>query len=171
MTQPPHQPQGWWQPPPNNGPGYPPPQTGYGQQPPMPAAHQPAPAYGGSFQSQYGGLGAFDGTTGSRPRRSRKPLLVAAGAVVLVAAAGAGAWLLGAFRGDVLEQESLQNGVATVLRDSYGEHDVSNVQCPENQAIETGHTFECTVEISGRRKAVSIRVLNDKPEYEVGAPQ
>ncbi|MEU6640976.1 DUF4333 domain-containing protein [Saccharomonospora sp. NPDC046836] len=176
MTQPPGQPQGWWQPPQQGqhypAPGQQPPNyQAPGQQPAHPQAPRQPAGFGGTFQSQYGGLGAFGDVAPPKRRKLGKPLLIGAIVVVLLAGGGIAAWLLGAFRGDVLEQRSLQTGVATVLRDSYGEHDVTNVQCPADQQVQTGHTFECTVEIGGQRRAVSIRVLNDKPEFEVGAPK
>jgi hypothetical protein len=40
-----------------------------------------------------------------------------------------------------------------------------------DQPVRNGTTFECTVEISGQEKTVPIRVLNEKPEFEVGAPR
>ncbi|PRX43980.1 uncharacterized protein DUF4333 [Prauserella shujinwangii] len=162
MTQPPPgQPQGWWQP---QGTPSPP----HGQA----APGHPPPVYGGGFQSQYGGFGAFGaGGPAPAPRKSRKPLLIAVAAVLVLAGGGVAAWLLGAFRGDVLDAGSVERGVAQVLRDSYGEHDVRAVQCPDGQPIETGHTFDCSVEVAGKPRTVSIRVLNDQPEFEVGAPR
>jgi hypothetical protein len=97
-------------------------------------------------------------------------LLIAGAAVLVVALGGGAAWLLGAFRGDVLDQQSLQDGVVKVLNESYGEPDVKNAQCPANEAAENGTTFDCTVSIGGQPKKVTVRVLNDRPEYEVGAP-
>lgn len=169
MTQPPNHPNGWWQPQPPPGQHYP----GYdaGRQPPAQPA-QPGPTFGGNFQSQqYGGFGAFGAEPEPRRKRSKRPLLIGAVVVVLVAGGTVAAWLLGAFRGDVLDQASLQTNVATVMRDNYGEQDVKNVRCPDDQKIETGNSFQCTVEIGSEQRTVSIRVLNDKPEYEVGAPR
>ncbi|MEU4253974.1 DUF4333 domain-containing protein [Amycolatopsis sp. NPDC026612] len=153
---------GPWQPPAQPAPQQPM-TPGRGQQ-------QQQPQYGGGFQpAQYGGLGAFAVEPAKKPK-SKKPLLIA-GAAVLVLALGTGAaWLLGAFRGDVLEQQSLQDGVVKVLNENYGEPDVKNAQCPANEAAQNGTTFDCTVTIGGRPKKVTVRVLNDRPEYEVGAP-
>ncbi|EHR59462.1 DUF4333 domain-containing protein [Saccharomonospora cyanea] len=166
MTQPPGAPQ-WWQP---QGPQGPP--SGQVPQQPHPYAAPPqaTPAFGGSFASEYGGFGAFDGNSPAKRARSRKPWIIGATALVLLAGGGAAAWFSGVFSGDVLDQASLHEGVTTVLRESYGEHDVSNVSCPEDQQITTGHTFDCTVDVAGRQRTVSIRILNDKPQYEVGAP-
>ena len=126
--------------------------------------------FGGGFQpSQYAGLGAFSPEAQKKPR-SKKPLAIG-GIVALVVVAGGGlAWLLGAFRGDSLEQTSLQEGVTKVLNENYGEPDVKNAQCPSNESTQNGTTFDCTVQIGGQDKKVTVRVLNDKPEYEVGAP-
>jgi hypothetical protein len=170
---------GPWQPgQPAGGPWQPPSQP-TPQQPGTPGGGWPAPQpsgpsgqqpYGGGFQpTQYGGLGAFAAEPGKKPK-SKKPLLIA-GAVVLVLVVGGGAaWLLGAFRGNVLEQQSLEDGVVKVLNENYGEPDVKNAQCPANEAAANGTTFDCTVTIGGQAKKVTVRVLNDRPEYEVGAP-
>ncbi|MFJ9783855.1 DUF4333 domain-containing protein [Amycolatopsis sp. NPDC101161] len=161
---------GPWQPgQPGSGPWQQPGTPGGGQ-----AAQFPPPAqqqqYGGGFQpAQYGGLGAFAGKPEKKPK-SKKPALIAGAVVLVLVVGGVAAWLLGAFRGNVLEQQSLQDGVVKVLNESYGEPDVTNAQCPANEAAENGTTFDCTVKIGGQDKKVTIRVLNDRPEYEVGAP-
>lgn len=122
----------------------------------------------GFQSSSYGGFGAF--TNEPQQKRGKKPLLVAVIAVVVLAGGSVAGWLLGAFDGDVLDQRSLQDGVTKVLSESYGEKDVRNVDCPDRQTIETGHEFTCTVDVAGKPKKVKIRVLNTKPEFEVGAP-
>jgi hypothetical protein len=133
-------------------------------------AQQPPQQFGGGFQpSQYGGLGAFAAAPEKKPK-SKKPLLIGGIAVLVLVLGGGGAWLLGAFRGDVLDQQSLQDGVVKVLNENYGEPDVKNAQCPSNEAAQNGTTFDCTVQIGGQAKKVTVRVLNDRPEYEVGAP-
>ncbi|KDN18165.1 DUF4333 domain-containing protein [Amycolatopsis rifamycinica] len=172
---------GPWQPgQPGSGPWPPPSQPGQPgsgpwpsqpapQQPPTPGHGQPQ-QYGGGFQpTQYGGLGAFAAEPPKKPK-SKKPVLIAAGAVLVLALGGGAAWLLGAFRGDVLDQQSLQDGVVKVLNENYGEPDVKNAQCPANEAAQNGTTFDCTVTIGGQPMKVTVRVLNDRPEYEVGAP-
>lgn len=167
MTQPPSQPHQWWQPhEQNSGPL---PQQQYPQ--PMTPPQPTGTGFGGSFSSEYGGFGAFDDDSPAKRGKSRKPWIISAIVVVVLAAAGgAAAWFSGMFTDEVLDQESLHEGVATVLQDSYGEHDVSNVSCPADQKIAAGHTFNCTVDIAGESKTVKIRILNNEPEYEVGAP-
>ncbi|SFQ26176.1 protein of unknown function [Amycolatopsis arida] len=196
MTQPPHPQQGGPWPPQGPGhPGTPYPQQhpqrhpqGYPQQAPYPAhpgyGQQPGPAhpgpggpahqdqrFGGGFGERYGGLGAFDEDDRSRRPRSRKPWLIGGAAVLVLGAGAAAAWLLGAFRGDVLDQDSVQDGVLMVLRDSYGEHDVRDARCPADQPARNGVTFDCRVVVAGQARTVRIRVLNDKPQFEVGAPR
>ncbi|WP_020662762.1 DUF4333 domain-containing protein [Amycolatopsis benzoatilytica] len=130
---------------------------------------QPGATYGGGFQpSEYGGLGAF--SAADKKPRSKKPLLIAGAVVVVLAAAGGISWATGVFSGDTLEQKSLQDGVSRVLNESYGEPDVKNVSCPSGQKVGNGVTFDCTVQVGGQPKKVTVRVLNDKPEYSVGAP-
>ena len=135
-----------------------------------PAQQQQAPGqYGGGFQpTQYGGLGAF--AAEPKKPKSKKPLLIGGVAVLVLVIGGGAAWLLGAFRGDVLDQQSLEDGVVKVLNENYGEPDVKDAQCPSNEAARNGTTFDCTVKIGGQDKKVTVRVLNDRPEYEVGAP-
>lgn len=164
MTQPPNQPPAWWHPPASAQPHSP---HGYSASAPLGYSS----GAGDGFQSQYGGLGAFDQKSPKKPKRSTKLIIAGISVVILVAGGVTTAVLLGLFNGDVLNQEAVEDGVATVLRESYGEYDVSQVQCPDGQEIVSGHTFDCTVNIAGKQKTVAIRVLNDEPEYEVGAPQ
>jgi hypothetical protein len=127
--------------------------------------------FGGGFQpSQYGGLGAFSAEAVRKAPRPKRPLVIGGGVVAVVVVGGVVAWLLGAFQGDTLEQKSLQDGVSRVLNQNYGEPDVKNVQCPSGEAVDNGTTFDCSVQIGGQPKKVTVRVLNDKPEYSVGAP-
>lgn len=120
--------------------------------------------------SSYRGLGAF-GDVGVTPKRSRKPWIIAAAIVVVLAGGGVGAWQLGAFRGDVLDRKSVEDGVQKVLREDFGEGDLRDASCPANRPIKTGTTFECTVTVAGQPKKVTVRVLNEQAQFEVGAPK
>ncbi|WP_414943065.1 DUF4333 domain-containing protein [Amycolatopsis sp. cmx-11-32] len=134
----------------------------------------PQGQYGGGFQpaqsSHYGGLGAFGAQPEKKPKVSKKTLLIGGIAAAVVVAGGVGAWLLGAFAGDSLDQKSVQDGVTRVLSEHYGEPDVKNVACPSGQPVENGTTFDCSIDLSGQQKKVTVRVLNTTPEFEVGAP-
>ncbi|WP_326568129.1 DUF4333 domain-containing protein [Amycolatopsis rhabdoformis] len=142
-----------------------------GQQVPGVPPQQQGATFGGGFQpATYGGLGAFSAEAVKKAPRSRKPWVIGGAAVAVVIIGGGAAWLLGAFRGDTLEQKSLQDGVSKVLAESYGEPDVKNVACPSGESTQNGTTFDCTLQLGGQPRKVTVRVLNDKPEYEVGAP-
>ncbi|MEV5298631.1 DUF4333 domain-containing protein [Amycolatopsis methanolica] len=144
-------------------------QTGQAQHQPAPGPGTgPQPQQGGQWQPSYGGFGAFGK---QKPKRSKKPFLIGAAVVVLLGGGGVGAWLLGAFQGDTLDQAAVQDGVVKILREDFGEGDVKNAQCPEDQPVRTGATFECTVTVAGQPKKVTVRVLNDQAQYEVGMPR
>lgn len=163
MTQPSGSAPQWWQPPPGQAdPHHSPHHT--------PPAGEQAPGFPGAFPSQYGGFGAFDNVSPAKRRSRAKWWIVGVTVVVVLGGGGAAAWFSGLFQGDVLDQDSLHEGVATVLTEHYGEHDVDDVRCPTDQRIATGHTFDCAVQVAGEPRTVTVRVLNDKPEYEVGAP-
>ncbi|GAA1946779.1 DUF4333 domain-containing protein [Amycolatopsis minnesotensis] len=182
MNQPPQQQPGWWQPPAqprpqqpwSPGPASPPqgqPGQGYPGQPPAPPQAQPG--YGGDFQPQtsgYGGFGAFNEGTGPSKPRSKKPFVIGGAVVLVLVLAGAALLIFNPFK-SVLDQDSLNEGVTAVLHESYGEGDVRDVDCPSGESVSTGTSFTCSVTVAGASKTVSVRVLNDKPEYEVGAPK
>ncbi|HWD05544.1 MAG TPA: DUF4333 domain-containing protein [Amycolatopsis sp.] len=129
------------------------------------------PSYGGGFQpSAYGGLGAFSAEAVKGAPKPKRPWVIGGAVVVLLVIAGGAGWLLGAFRGDTLDQKSLEDGVARVLADNYGEPGATNVSCPAGESTVNGTTFDCTLRLAGQAKKVTVRVLNDKPEYSVGAP-
>jgi hypothetical protein len=185
---------------PSGGPpqqGYPPP--GYAPPPPVPgypsghtpgqppwgpqaqSGHPPSAAQGPATQTEpatqrygapgstYGGFGAFGAA--AKPKRSKKPWLIGAAVIVVLGGGAAAAWLLGAFRGEVLDQHSVQDGVQKVLREDFGEGDVKDANCPKDQPVRTGTTFDCIVTVAGQPKKVTVRVLNDQAQYEVGAPK
>ena len=59
----------------------------------------------------------------------------------------------------------------------YGIADVSNVSCPADQSVVKGTTFDCTADIDGESKTVTITVTGDekndaeKGNYTVGLPR
>ncbi|HKS49396.1 MAG TPA: DUF4333 domain-containing protein [Amycolatopsis sp.] len=184
MTQPPSQQPGWWPP---TGPrqaagsqphpaGPPPPWQTPAPQWQQPGAWQPPPGGGvwGSHPrtaepaSVYRGFDAFGG---GKRKRSGKPWIIGAVVLVVLAGGGVAAWRSGVFSGDTLDQRSIQDGVVKVLREDFGESDVRNVQCPSRQPVKTGITFECSALVGGQPKKVTIRVLNEQAQFEVGAPR
>ncbi|WP_067856394.1 DUF4333 domain-containing protein [Nocardia shimofusensis] len=71
---------------------------------------------------------------------------------------------------DKLDQNAVQNGVSSVLKDSYGITDVADVSCPADQKVEIDNTFQCTLKVNGEDKKVNIKVTKEDGTYEVGRP-
>ena len=65
------------------------------------------------------------------------------------------------------------NGVKKILVENYNEpaEDITEVDCPADQEVKQGATFECTVTIRDEQQTVKITVVNDDGQYEVSTPQ
>ncbi|CAM3625852.1 hypothetical protein SMNI109538_03990 [Smaragdicoccus niigatensis] len=70
-----------------------------------------------------------------------------------------------------LDQKAVERGVLRVLTDSYDIQNVSDVTCPADEPVTTGHTFTCSVVVNGSSKTVTIKVIDDEGTYEVSKPQ
>ena len=141
------QPQQWWQ----RGAGG---QSGHAWHP-RPAGKETSQAGG----SAYGVFGVF-GDSGTNKRRSTKPL------PAVESALGSSARSV-----DVLDEKSVEDSVQKVLREDCGEGDVCETSCTANRPVKTGITFECLVTVAGQPKRVTVRVLNEQAQYEVGRPK
>ncbi|TCJ95439.1 DUF4333 domain-containing protein [Nocardia alba] len=129
--------------------GQPAPQQQWGQQPaPQQQWGQPQQSSGGKSKGLVIGL-------------------VAAGVLVVAAVIGL---LLVVFSSDELDNAAVQQGVARVLKDSYGIADVSDVSCPSGQAVEVDATFTCDLKVSGEAKKVTVKITKEDGTYEVGRP-
>lgn len=53
----------------------------------------------------------------------------------------------------------------------YPQAALSDTQCPISQAVTAGTSFECTVEINGERKTVTVDIVASYGAYIVQAPQ
>jgi hypothetical protein len=71
----------------------------------------------------------------------------------------------------IFDTLALQNGVKQVLTQSYGIASVGEVHCPSQQAVQTGISFDCTVELGGAMKAVTLTVKSSDGTYEVSQPK
>jgi hypothetical protein len=49
--------------------------------------------------------------------------------------------------------------------------DVSKVDCPADEEVKSGNSFECTVTIGDEQKKVKIKVTNNDGQYEVSTPE
>lgn len=94
------------------------------------------------------------------------------GVLVLVLAAVAimGFVTPGWFTTKVFDTTKVEEGVKGILTSSYQIQDVASVECPAEQKVEAGTTFECTATIAGAQKKVQIKVTSDEGAYEVGKP-
>jgi hypothetical protein len=75
----------------------------------------------------------------------------------------------------VFDEAALEgdNGVKKILVENYNEpaDEITGVDCPANQEVEQGATFECTVTVRDEQQTVKITVVNDDGQYEVSTPQ
>ncbi|MGL4307031.1 MAG: DUF4333 domain-containing protein [Mycobacteriaceae bacterium] len=69
-----------------------------------------------------------------------------------------------------LSQDAAESGVQTVLTDSYGAKDVSDVKCPSDIKVESGSSFTCEVSVEGTKREVSVTFTDNKGTFEVGRP-
>lgn len=156
-------------------------QTGYGQ----PSAYGQQPGYGQPGQygqpAQYGQAAQPFGQS-SQPKKSKTGIIIAAVAAVLIALAAVAAFVWPGFLNKATFNETaVATGVQTVLSSAsptgYGIDGVSNVVCPKDQSIKKGTTFDCTLQVDGAPKTVTITVTGDesvdseKGNYTVGLPR
>jgi uncharacterized protein DUF4333 len=71
----------------------------------------------------------------------------------------------------VFDAKAMSAGVAKVLTENYGLHDLGAVTCPDRQAVADGNQFQCTVDVAGERKRVPITVTGSEGQYRVDAPR
>lgn len=158
------------------------PYGGYGQ------PQQPTQQYPYGQQQPYGGYGQPQQQPGGYPGQSPygpQPPKKGGGAwiwvvvVVIVLAAGAfgvlGFVTPGFLNKKVFDESALEgdNGVRKILVENYNEpaEDISKIDCPADQEVKQGNTFECTATIRDEEKTVKITVVNDDGQYEVSTPE
>lgn len=156
------------------------PYGGYGQQPPTqqyPGGYGQQQPYGGYGQQPPGG---YPGQPPyGQPESKKSGAWIWIVVVVVVLAAGAFAVLgfvtPGFLTKKVLDEAALEGdgGVRKVLIENYDEpaDEVGAVDCPADQEVKAGNTFECTVVIRDEEMTVKITVVNEDAQYEVATPQ
>ncbi|PRX45050.1 uncharacterized protein DUF4333 [Prauserella shujinwangii] len=65
----------------------------------------------------------------------------------------------------------MENDVQRLLTESYEVRDVRSVDCPADQEVEPGNTFDCDALIGGEPHTVTITVTDAEGRYEVGQPE
>jgi hypothetical protein len=171
------------------------PPQGYGQQPPY---GQPDPSqqpyggygqqptqqypYGQQPQQPYGAYGQQPGYPGQSPYgpppRKGGGAWIWVVVVVVVLAAGVfgvlGFVTPGFLTKKVFDEGALEgdNGVRKILVENYNEpaEDIEGVDCPADQEVKQGNTFDCKVTIRGEEQTVKITVVNEDGQYEVSTP-
>jgi Domain of unknown function (DUF4333) len=146
------------------------PYGGYGQQP-------PTQQYPYGQQQQPYGYGQQPGYYGAPPKKSSAWIWVVV--VIVVLAAGTfgvlGFVTPGFLNKKVFDEAALEgdNGVKKILVENYNESadDISKVDCPADQEVKQGATFECKVTIREEEQTVKITVVNEDGQYEVATPE
>ncbi|WP_431923893.1 DUF4333 domain-containing protein [Amycolatopsis tucumanensis] len=154
-------------------------QPQYGQQYPGQAAPQHAgQQYAGQQHppQQYPGQqhGAPGGYGQQQPaKKGGKGLLIGLGAAVVVVAAFCVTAFLapGFLKTTVLSQSAVQDGVKQVLIGNYQLTQVGDVQCPADQEVKSGATFDCSAVVNGQGKTVTVTIKDDAANYEVAYPR
>ena len=74
-------------------------------------------------------------------------------------------------RSTTLDTAAAQEGVRTVVTESYGASDVSGVSCPQDIEVKAGASVDCTLTVDGAFKKVTLTFLDDDANYEVSLPK
>ncbi len=155
------------------------PYGGYGQQ------QQPTQQYPYQQQQQqpYGAYGQQPGYPGQSPYgpppKKGGSAWIWVVVVIVVLAAGVfgvlGFVTPGFLTKKVFDEAALEgdNGVKKILVENYNEpaDDISKVDCPADEEVKQGNTFECKVTIRDEEQTVKITVVNNDGQYEVATPE
>lgn len=167
-----------------------PPQQGWGGPPPAPqqqwggqaagqqwggqapGQQQPTQQWGGEQSWNQGQPGYGQPVETAAPRkRSKRPLIIGAVLVLLIAAAAVVLfWVPGFLAPKVFDEKAVADGVTTVLTRDYGLQNVTGVTCPANTSVKAGATFTCDATIDGTASKIEIKILDAQGKYEVGRP-
>ncbi|MGH3432293.1 MAG: DUF4333 domain-containing protein [Thermocrispum sp.] len=124
-------------------------------------------------QQGYGGYGQYPSFEPDQPKKSNTWLWVTLAVVVLAAGAFVvlGFVAPGFLMTKTFDATGVEKGVVQILgKDAQ----VENVQCPDEQKVEQGHTFTCTATVNGEQKEIPITVTDaeaDPPVYRVDGPK
>jgi Domain of unknown function (DUF4333) len=71
----------------------------------------------------------------------------------------------------IFDVTALEAGVRRVLTQSYQLTGVGEVRCPSGQAVQAGISFDCSIELNGTTKTVTLTVENSAGTYRVSQPK
>lgn len=122
-------------------------------------------------QQQFGQGQPFPQQQPAGSGKSKAPLFILIGVVVLALIGGVVAAVVLLGSKDKLDQSKAQEGVKKVLDESYAIKDVSDVQCGSDMKVEVGKTYSCDLKVSGDSKKVDLKITKDDGTYEVSRPK
>ncbi|KZF13035.1 hypothetical protein A2J03_15645 [Rhodococcus sp. EPR-157] len=70
-----------------------------------------------------------------------------------------------------LDRAAAESGVEEIVTGTYGASSVSDVSCPDGEKIEEGASFECTLQVDGFDRTVTLTFTDDNGTYEVSRPR
>lgn len=71
----------------------------------------------------------------------------------------------------VFNTGNMESAIGRLLTDTYKLQDVGAVSCPGQQPVVDGSRFQCTVDVAGTTKHVTITVSGEDGNYKVGPPE
>ncbi len=121
-------------------------------------------------QGQYPSQGQWNpGQQQAAPSKSKKPLLIAAGVLAAIVVVGGLVFAFG--RTAQLDRAAAESGVEQIVIGTYGASTVSGVSCPDGMTVEEGASFECTLEVDGAQRTVTLTMTDDQGTYVVSRPR
>ncbi|MFC8180387.1 DUF4333 domain-containing protein [Rhodococcus sp. NPDC057297] len=145
----------------------------YGQQPgQQPGQYPGQPQWGqGQYPGQPQGPGNQWNSAQQTPggTKSKTPYFVIGGLVAAIVVIGGAALAFGGSKN--LDPAAAESGVEDIVTGTYGASSVSNVSCPEGKKIEKGASFECSLQVDGFERTVTLTFTDDDGTYEVSRPR
>jgi len=143
-------------------------QGGYPQAGGYPQQGYPTQQYGAPQQNQWGAPAMSPVTA---PAGDNKKALMWVGiAVAATIVVGGVVFALGSLGSKTLDQNAAEKGVEQIVTESYGARAVTNVSCPSGQKVEQGSSFECSLNVDGTPKKVTVTFTDNDGTYEVSRP-
>ncbi|WP_433613016.1 DUF4333 domain-containing protein [Prescottella agglutinans] len=143
-------------------------QGGYPQAGGYPQQGYPTQQYGAPQQNQWGAP-AMSPVTASAGD-NKKGLMWVGIAVAATIVVGGVVFALGSLGSKTLDQNAAEKGVEQIVTESYGARAVTNVSCPSGQKVDEGSSFECSLNVDGTPKKVTVTFTDNDGTYEVSRP-
>ena len=135
-----------------------------GQQPPW---NQTGQYPQGSAPGNQWGQGQDSPTVG----KSKTPFIIGGAALAVVVVVLVVVFGFGLGRSTNLDQAAAEAGVEEIVTGTYGASSVSDVSCPSGKSIEKGASFDCSLQVDGIARTVTLTFTDDDGTYEVSRPR